>query len=420
MNTTNVHHEVGAAWAVTGNLYQSGLAAIKLGVDVHQGSYVVVAQEDHATPRPAQRFLPAEFVPWVGRLVARGHRVFAVYEACGFGFGLQRALAALGAECHVVAPCRLDERRERVKTDGRDAAALCQRLSRFVDGNRRELAVIRVPSEEEERLRAEHRQREALVRGRTRLAAQGRALIVNHTAETQRAGPIPARWWRAAGWKVLAGVLPEWLRGRLEVLRPVLAILDAQIAALTGSLEDAAPDGLPAGQGKMTGTVLTREVCDWHRFSNRRQVSSYTGLCPGEPSEARQTARSAARRATERSQYSSGGKRTTGSVTKHGNPRLRAALVEMAWRMVRFQPCYPPVAKRLLTLGKGARATGAQRKKAIVAVARQLAVDLWRLHTGRCTAAQLGLRVAGGEPAQADEAVADSGGTVPPPAPQAA
>jgi transposase len=70
---------------------------------------------------------------------------------------------------------------------------------------------------------------------------------------------------------------------------------------------------------------------------------------------------------------------------------LRAALVECAWRLVRFQPTYPPVHQRLALLAKGAKATGAQRKKAIVAVARHLAVDLWRLHTGRCTAAQLGL-----------------------------
>ena len=61
--------------------------------------------------------------------------------------------------------------------------------------------------------------------------------------------------------------------------------------------------------------------------------------------------------------------------------------------MVRFQPNYPPVNKRLSVLAKGARATGAQRKKAIVAVARHLAVDLWRLHTGRCTAQQLGLKI---------------------------
>ena len=79
-------------------------------------------------------------------------------------------------------------------------------------------------------------------------------------------------------------------------------------------------------------------------------------------------------------------------MTKHGNPRLRAALVELAWRLVRFQPQYPPIQKRLPILAKGSRATGAARKKAIVAVARQLAVDLWRWQTGQCSAGQLGLK----------------------------
>jgi hypothetical protein len=62
--------------------------------------------------------------------------------------------------------------------------------------------------------------------------------------------------------------------------------------------------------------------------------------------------------------------------------------------MVRFQPNYPPVKKRLAVLAKGAKATGAQRKKAIVAVARHLAVDLWRIHTARGSVAQLGLNSA--------------------------
>ena len=81
-----------------------------------------------------------------------------------------------------------------------------------------------------------------------------------------------------------------------------------------------------------------------------------------------------------------------GSVTKHGNPRLRAALVECAWRLVRFQPKYPPIKKRLKVLARGAKATGAQRKKAIVAIARRLAIDLWRLQSGQCSATQLGLQ----------------------------
>ena len=77
--------------------------------------------------------------------------------------------------------------------------------------------------------------------------------------------------------------------------------------------------------------------------------------------------------------------------------------------------------KRLHFLAKGAKATGAARKKAILAVARSLAVDLWRLHTGRCTAAQLGLVVqepaappaAAVPPAARPPSGRDSGGTGP-------
>src|SRR4029077_14236412 len=113
---------------------------------------VVAAQEDHATPRPARRFPPEEFVPWVEALLRAGHQVHVVYEACGFGFGLCRRLQALGASCYVIAPRKLDEQGKRVKTDALDAGVLCQRLSRYVDGNKKELAVIRVPTEEEEQL----------------------------------------------------------------------------------------------------------------------------------------------------------------------------------------------------------------------------------------------------------------------------
>jgi hypothetical protein len=64
--------------------------------------------------------------------------------------------------------------------------------------------------------------------------------------------------------------------------------------------------------------------------------------------------------------------------------------------MVRFQPQYPPVKKRLHLLApqpRGSQALGTTRKKAIVAVARRLAVDLWRVHTGRCSAEQLGFTI---------------------------
>jgi transposase len=120
----------------------------------------------------------------------------------------------------------------------------------------------------------------------------------------------------------------------------------------------------------MTSVVIEREIGHWERFKNRRQVGSYTGLCPGE--------------------YSSGQTRHQCCVTKHGNPRLRAALVELAWRLVRFQPRYKPVVKWRAILAKGALASVAARKKAIVPVARQLAVDLWRIRTGRVSIETLG------------------------------
>ena len=316
-------------------------------------------------PKAARRLRPEQFVPWVEELLRGGHTVHVVYEACGFGFSLYRQLMAVGAHCYVIAPRKLDEECTRVKTDPRDATTLCQRLSRYLEGNTRELAVIRVPTEAEEQARHVSRQREQLVHLRQKLEVQGRSLLVNHSL------PAPAHWWKNQTWSRLCKLLPAWICIRLEVHRPALLTLQQQIDALTAELEAAAPGDVPAGLGKLSTVVMTREICSWERFRNRRAISSYTGLCPGE--------------------RTSGSKRIPGSVTKHGNPRLRAALVECVWRMVRFQPNYPPVKKRLAILAKGARATGGQRKKAIVAVARHLAVDLWRLHTGRCTAAQLGL-----------------------------
>ena len=70
----------------------------------------------------------------------------------------------------------------------------------------------------------------------------------------------------------------------------------------------------------------------------------------------------------------------------------RGCVVELALRFVRFQPDYPPVKKRLGLLVRGAQVTGGARKKAIVAVARQLAVDLWRRHTCQTTAEKLGVQ----------------------------
>jgi transposase len=320
-------------------------------------------QQDGTNPKPPQRFQKAAFLHWAAKLKRGGAEVHAVYEACGFGFTLQRQLSALGIHCYVVCPQKLDERNKRIKTDGLDAKALCLKLDRFVEGNRDALALVRVPSEKEEQLRAVHRQREQLVKVRKQLEAQGRSLMVNHGLE-----PVQ-QWWKERAFSKLP--VPEWMKELLGNTQPILMALEQKIAALTLQLQSAATAEQPRGLGRMTSVLIDREIGDWHRFSNRRQIASYTGLCPGE--------------------YSSGNTRLQSCVTKHGNPRLRAALVELAWRLVRFQPNYRPVVKWRAILAKGALATGAARKKAIVAVARQLAVDLWRVRTGRLRAEELGL-----------------------------
>ena len=282
--------------------FNGGPRRSKLGIDVHQHQYVVVVQVEGAAPKPPQRFTPAAFLPWVARLRRRGDEIHAVYEACGFGFTLQRQLTALGIHCYVVAPQKLDERGQRVKTDGRDAKALCLRLDRYLQGNRDALAVIRIPSEAEEQRRALHRQREQLVRTRTQLEAHGRSLLVNHGL----AGA--SGWWKARTFASLE--LPPWLRQLLENTQPLLLALQKQIQKLTKELAEAADPAQPRGLGALTSVVLDREIGDWHRFANRRQIGSYTGLCPSE--------------------YSTGQTRLQGSITKHGNPRVRAALVEAA------------------------------------------------------------------------------------------
>ena len=122
----------------------------------------------------------------------------------------------------------------------------------------------------------------------------------------------------------------------------------------------------------MTSQILEREVADWGRFQNRRQVASYTGLCPREDS--------------------SSDRRFQGSINKHGNRRLRPVLVEGAWRLVVFQPEYRPVKKwRAVLLDR--KCGSSRRKKIIIAIARIFVVDWWRVRTGRCPAHHLGLKL---------------------------
>jgi transposase len=148
------------------------------------------------------------------------------------------------------------------------------------------------------------------------------------------------------------------------LVKATLAQLTAQIEALV------AHEKIPHGLGALTVSLLDGEVCDWQRFRHSKAVGSYTGCCPSE--------------------HSSGGVQRFGHIDRHGNGAVRTLLVEAVWRLLRWQPGWHARLKYLQKLKHGA----SLKKKMAVALARQLAIDLWRWRTGRCTAAELGWTLA--------------------------
>src|SRR5580658_4395239 len=126
---------------------------IKLGLDVHADTIVVVRILDHSTPQPAQKFTPAKFLKWIKAQVELADHVHSCYEAGPFGYGLHRDLVKFGVQNVVVQPVCLDERHTGVNHDKSDAKELAQRLDRYVSGNTHALARVCVPTPAQERKR---------------------------------------------------------------------------------------------------------------------------------------------------------------------------------------------------------------------------------------------------------------------------
>jgi transposase len=177
-------------------------------------------------------------------------------------------------------------------------------------------------------------------------------------------------WWRPLSWKKWSQLLPGWLVRHLLVWQRALRLLDEQIAQRKIELIQTVKEALPKGFGAQSMCQLDREMGDYHRFKNRRQIACFGGLVPQE--------------------YSTGTTQRLGSITKVGSPRIRRLMVEMGWRLVQFQPNYGPIVQWGEALRSGNKA---RKKKAIVAVARRLLIDIWKMRTGRTSAQALGLVV---------------------------
>jgi transposase len=299
-------------------------------------------------------------------------RMALAYEAGRDGFWLARWLRVRGIEVHVIHPTSVAVSREhkRAKTDRLDVALLLRAFLGWLRGEAKHCQMVAIPTLEEEDAKRPSRERQTLVKERTRIVNRMKSALA-------RLG--------------IRGVKPELRRmtGRLQTLRTPegaaippnmlaelhrdqarLAMVHEQIRGLEKDrqqrLKDAPDEGPQAmvqmlarvlGVGVETADMLVHEVL-YRQLRDERAVGRYAGLT-GSPGN-------------------SGARRREKGLSKAGNARLRRSLIQLAWRFLLFQPH-----SALVQWYQARLAQGARKCTAIVALARKLLIALWRMaHTG--------------------------------------
>ncbi len=154
--------------------------------------------------------------------------------------------------------------------------------------------------------------------------------------------------------------------GHIDYLDDTIAQLDAEVRRRMRPFEDEIErlDGIP-GVGRRTAEALVAEIgTDTERFPTPGHLASWAGMCPGN--------------------HESAGKRQKGK-TRHGNPWLRAALVEAAQAAGRKRDCYLSAQYRRLAARRG-------KKRAAVAVGHSILVIAYHLLERGNTYEELGGR----------------------------
>jgi transposase len=336
-------------------------------------SAVVVVRVAGGRPIHCGKCSRRALVELARELIRRKHRVVLAEEACGFGYAFHRQLRQIGVEAHVVATEMLNRKR---KTNRRDAAKLLDQLYDYdVNGHNKALRIIRVPTLEQQKKRRLCRMRSLMIKVRGIMEGQGRGLMFDFDFHD-----VPPGWWGPRKWPRLRAKLlahDPWLIEMLEHHQRLLIAQQRRINELEREMaRESNYDArqVAKGLGETTFVSLQREAMDWKRFGNAKQIGSYIGCCPCE--------------------FSTGSNQKLGSIDRMGNRRMRTLLVEAVWRLKKWNPTWREFKKFPHVFGFHATVRGATRKKAVVACARLLAIDLWRLQTGRATLKDLGLKPA--------------------------
>jgi transposase len=323
-----------------------------IGIDLHKAHSQVCIHDEKGVVVLEQRI--ASRRDRFSALLASRPRAKILLESSTDSEWVARFLEQLGHEVIVVDPgfaLTYATRNPRVKTDARDARALADacRLGNYRVAHR--------ASDDARLARARLQARAILVRSRTALISQVRALLrrEGHQLPTCASTSVPRQ--------VRLMPLDATLR---EVLRPLvdaLYSLNDQIDACDRAIEKLVEVSQPAQRlmtvpsiGPVTALCFAAVVDRVERFENAHRLQAYLGLVPSE--------------------RSSGEKRRRGGITKRGNTMLRWLMVETAARLLNGQG-----GEEAEPLRKWAQAIAVRRGKnvATVALARRLTGVLYAL-----------------------------------------
>jgi transposase len=297
--------------------------------------------------------------------------IVVCFEAGYDGFWLARFLRKRGIRTSVLDSTSflINRRSRRAKTDRLDAESMVRMFRSFDQGDRTVCREVCVPTPEEEDAKRLDRERLQLSAERTRHVNRIRALLNLHGIREVKAlwGGDWRKWLqvvRTADDESLGKFLAAELTREFERLE----LVHAHIRDLDRQLEEGLRDGtlgIPdvdkvrriatlKGIGRLSAVLLVSEV--FHRqFANRKCLASFLGLAP--------------------SPYASGAVKHDQGISKAGNRFARRLLVELAWCWLRYQPTSALSQWYRGTFGAG---SGRSRKIGVVALARKLAVAIWR------------------------------------------
>jgi transposase len=341
------------------------VAGIVPGIERHP--LKKLAADEQALLRLLQR--------WQNESGKAGHpiqRTVVAFEAGRDGFWLARWLRAHDIEAYVIHPSSVAVSREhrRAKTDRLDTELLKRAFIGWLRGEPQHCRMAAIPTIEEEDAKRANRERETLVRERSRIINRMKACLtrfgVRTFRPTLRKTPEQLRQLRTPeGISLPPNTIAELLRdlARLRFLHDqIKEIEETRLQRLAQAPEQRTHAMVRllarvVGVGIETADMLTHEVFS-RDMRDRRAVARYAGIT-GSPDE-------------------SGRKRREKGLARAGNARVRRGMIQLAWRMLMFQKDSALVQ---WFRARTADARGRTRNTMIVALARKLLIALWRLVT---------------------------------------